>query len=103
MKRILLCCGTGVATSTVANKKLEEELIKRGFKGDFTITQCKAVEVPSKSPNFDICVSTIANAYKCECPMVVATGIILNSAFNDRIVKCKSFGFGVIFRFAAVI
>lgn len=78
MKRILLCCGTGVATSTVANKKLEEELIKRGFRGDFTISQCKAVEVPSKSPNFDICVSTIANSYKCECPMVIATGIILN-------------------------
>lgn len=78
MKRILLCCGTGVATSTVANKKLEAELIKRGFRGDFTISQCKAVEVPSKSPNFDICVSTIANSYKCECPMVIATGIIMN-------------------------
>ena len=31
MKRILLCCGTGVATSTVVNKKLAEELKKRKF------------------------------------------------------------------------
>lgn len=94
MKRILLCCGTGVATSTVANKKLCEELDRRGFKGQYTVSQCKAVEVPSKSPNFDLCVSTIANAYKCECPLVVATGIILNrgtEAIYDEI--CEKLGF----------
>ena len=78
IKKILLCCGTGVATSTVARKKLEEELNKRGHKGQYMLSQCKAVEVPSKSPNFDICVSTIACAYKCECPLVIATGLILN-------------------------
>ena len=49
MKKILLCCGTGVATSTVVHKKLEEELNKRGRKGQFVISQCKAVEVPAKS------------------------------------------------------
>lgn len=94
MKRILLCCGTGVATSTVANKKLCEELDRRGFKGQYTVSQCKAVEVPSKSANFDLCVSTIANAYKCECPLVVATGIILNrgtEAIYDEI--CEKLGF----------
>lgn len=94
MKRILLCCGTGVATSTVANKKLCEELDRRGFKGQYTVSQCKAVEVPSKSPNFDLCVSTIANAYKCECPLVVATGIILNrgtEAIYNEI--CEKLGF----------
>ena len=94
MKRILLCCGTGVATSTVANKKLCDELDRRGFKGQYTVSQCKAVEVPSKSPNFDLCVSTIANAYKCECPLVIATGIILNrgtEAIYDEI--CEKLGF----------
>ncbi len=78
MKRILLCCGTGVATSTVVHKKLEAELIKRGHKGKFTISQCKAVEVPSKSVNFDLCVSTIANSYTCHCPLIVATNLIIN-------------------------
>lgn len=78
MKKILLCCGTGVATSTVVNKKVEEELNRRGHKGQFTITQCKAVEVPAKSSMFDLCVSTIANSYKCDCPMIVATNLILN-------------------------
>ena len=84
MKRILLCCGTGVATSTVVNKKLEEELKKRGYNGQFTISQCKAAEVPSKSGNFDLCVSTVPlGGYKCECPVVVATGLILNRGTQE--------------------
>ena len=94
VKKILLCCGTGVATSTVANKKLCDELDKRGYKGQYMVSQCKAVEVPSKSPNFDICVSTIANSYKCDCPMVVATGLILNrntQQIYDQI--CEILGF----------
>ena len=78
MKRILLCCGTGVATSTVVNKKLEEELKRRGHAGQFTISQCKAAEVPSKSANFDLCVSTVNFTYTCECPIVVATGLLIN-------------------------
>ncbi|MBE6125764.1 MAG: PTS galactitol transporter subunit IIB [Erysipelotrichaceae bacterium] len=94
MKRILLCCGTGVATSTVVNKKLERELNKRGYKGQFTITQCKAVEVPGKSPNFDLCVSTIANSYTCHCPMIVATNLILNRKVDETYDKiCEALGF----------
>lgn len=90
IKRILLCCGTGVATSTVVNKKLEAELIRRGHRGQFEITQCKAVEVPAKSPNFDLCVSTLVMSYKCECPMIVATNLLLNrnvDATYDEIEK----------------
>ena len=94
MKKILLCCGTGVATSTVVNKKLEAELNKRGHKGQFMISQCKAAEVPSKSVNFDLCVSTIANSYKCDCPMVIATNLILNrnteAIYNE--IEEKLFG-----------
>ena len=94
MKRILLCCGTGVATSTVANKKLCAELDKRGFKGQYTVSQCKAVEVPAKSPNFDLCVSTIANSYNCACPLVIATGLIMNRG-TDAIYNeiCEKLGF----------
>ena len=94
MKRILLCCGTGVATSTVVNKKLENELDRRGYKGQYTISQCKAVEVPGKSPNFDLCVSTIPNSYTCHCPMIVVTNLILNrdvEATFDKIVEALGF------------
>ena len=93
-KRILLCCGTGIATSTVANNKLCTELDKRGYKGMYTITQCKASEVPSKSADYDVCVSTIVNSYKCECPMVIAIGIILNKNTKEIYDEiCQILGF----------
>ncbi len=79
MKRILLCCATGVATSTVVHKRVEEELKRRGYNGQFTITQCKVAEVPGQSPNYDLCVSTVAmDAKNCACPIVIATNLIIN-------------------------
>lgn len=56
MKRILVACGTAVATSTVVANKLEEMLRARGI--DVAIDQCKASEVPSKAGAYDVIVST---------------------------------------------
>ena len=55
-KRILVACGTAIATSTVVARKIEEELGKRGVKVE--TTQCKATEVPSKVEGYDLVVST---------------------------------------------
>jgi PTS system galactitol-specific IIB component len=78
MKRILLCCGTGIATSTLINHKIEEELIKRGYKGEFTIEQCKLAEAPARSVNFDFCISTVPSTLKFACPLILATNLLLN-------------------------
>ena len=59
MKRILLACGTAVATSTVVTHRLDEAMKKRGLAGKYTTSQCKIAEIPSKVANFDI---LIANA-----------------------------------------
>jgi PTS system galactitol-specific IIB component len=59
MKRILLACGTAVATSTVVTSRLNDAMKKRGLAGKYICSQCKIAEIPSKVPNFDI---LIANA-----------------------------------------
>jgi PTS system galactitol-specific IIB component len=59
MKRILLACGTAVATSTVVTSRLQDAMKKRGLDGKFTCSQCKIAEIMSKVSNFDI---LIANA-----------------------------------------
>jgi PTS system galactitol-specific IIB component len=59
MKRILLACGTAVATSTVVTSRLNDAMKKRGLTGKYTCSQCKIAEIPSKAANFDI---LIANA-----------------------------------------
>ncbi len=56
MKRVLVACGTAIATSTVVAKKLEEKLRARGIA--VTIDQCKASEVGSKASAYDLIVST---------------------------------------------
>lgn len=55
-KRILVACGTAIATSTVVARKIEEELGKRGIQVE--TTQCKASEVPSKVEGHDLIVTT---------------------------------------------
>jgi len=56
VKKILVACGTAIATSTVVAKKLEAELQKRGI--DVKIDQCKASEVGAKVQSYDLVVST---------------------------------------------
>jgi galactitol PTS system EIIB component len=56
MKKILVACGTAIATSTVVAKKLEEKLRAKGI--EVKIDQCKASEVPSKAAGYDVVVTT---------------------------------------------
>jgi PTS system galactitol-specific IIB component len=70
MKRILLACGTAVATSTVVTSRLNDAMKKRGLAGKYTASQCKIAEIPSKVDNFDI---LIANA---KAPPGVAIPVI---------------------------
>jgi PTS system galactitol-specific IIB component len=55
-KRILVACGTAIATSTVVAKGIEEILKERGIQ---VITrQCKASEVRSLAGDADLIVTT---------------------------------------------
>ncbi len=56
VKKILVACGTAIATSTVVAKKLEGELAKRGI--EVRIDQCKASEVGARAASYDLIVST---------------------------------------------
>ena len=87
MKRILVVCGAGVATSTVAAKKIEEKLAERGVQ--VQVTQAKATEVPFKIKDCDLVVTTTLLGDLGEVPVVQTvsflTGIGIDSDI-DRIV-----------------
>jgi galactitol PTS system EIIB component len=55
-KRILVACGTAIATSTVVAKSIEEELKKRGI--PVVTRQCKAAEVKGLVQGYDLVVTT---------------------------------------------
>lgn len=58
MKKVILACGMGVATSTIVMNRMKEAMAKRGLDGAYTVLQCKVAEVPSKAAGHDLIVAT---------------------------------------------
>ena len=58
MKRVLVACGNGIATSTVVAIKIREICEEQGVAVD--VSQCKLLEVQSKvsDSNYDLLVTT---------------------------------------------
>lgn len=56
MKRILVACGNGIATSTVVGTKVKERCEKEGIA--VSITQCKVMEVAGKASDYDLVVTS---------------------------------------------
>ncbi len=48
--RILIVCGTGIATATVATEKVTEALKRHGF--NIVTSQCHSMESPAKVETF---------------------------------------------------
>ena len=56
MKRILVACGNGIATSTVVATKVRQFLEEQGIQAE--TTQSKLMEVPGKVQGYDLLVTT---------------------------------------------
>lgn len=56
MKRILVACGNGIATSTVVATKIRNYMEEKG--NPVETTQTKLMEVPSKVQDYDLLVTT---------------------------------------------
>jgi PTS system galactitol-specific IIB component len=90
-KRILVACGTAIATSTVVAKALEEALEKRGI--PVTIQQCKASEVPTLSHDADLIVTTTPVRTERDIPVIQTlaflTGIGKEAVIEEIVQKLK--------------
>ena len=69
-KRILLSCGSGIVTSTLARKKVEELLDANGYAGKYEIVQVPLASAPEKSRDFDFIVATSLAPTELHCPYV---------------------------------
>jgi len=90
-KRILVACGTAIATSTVVAKALEEALKERGI--DITTRQCKASEVRSLAGEADLIVTTTPVPDNLGVPVIhtlaFLTGIGKEDAIEQIITELK--------------
>lgn len=88
-RRILVACGTAVATSTVVGNEIKKALEKRGIQA--TIQQCKASEVPSLSIDADLIVTTTPVSTNKDIPIIqtlaFVTGIGKDAVIEQIIEK----------------
>ena len=58
MKKIVLACGSGVATSTAVAKKVSDLLNANGYEGQYEIVQCAISEAAANCEGADMLVAT---------------------------------------------
>ncbi len=88
-KKILVACGTAVATSTVVLRKIEEILEKKKIKVDFI--QCKASEVPSKLEGVDLIVTTTPVGDVGDIPVIRTLSFLTGIGVEADIEKIVSY------------
>lgn len=85
MKKILVACGTAIATSTVVARKIEEELAKRDI--SVQTTQCKASEVRSKVEGHDLVVTTTFVSGTGDVPVIQTVSFLTGLGIDADIEK----------------
>ncbi|CAI9388224.1 PTS sugar transporter subunit IIB [Niallia sp. JL1B1071] len=78
MKKILIACGAGIATSTVALNKLQDALKERGLLNQVTLHQTTVAELASKANEYDLIVTTTNFTKELNIPVVKGLSFITN-------------------------
>ena len=85
MKKILVACGTAIATSTVVAKKLEEKLRALGL--EVKIDQCKTSEVAGRAAGYDLIVSTTEVGEAAGKPVVRTLSFLTGVGIDGDVQK----------------
>jgi len=83
-KRILVACGTAIATSTVVARGIEEALKERGI--EVITRQCKAAEVRSLVSGADLVVTTTPVPSDLGVP-VIQTFAFLTGIGKEEVIE----------------
>ena len=83
--KIVVACGTGIATSTHVAIKLKEMLASRG-KDRVDIVQCRVPEIPAYSENADLVVSTAQVPFDLKIPVFTSAIAFLTGIGMDEVV-----------------
>lgn len=92
MKKILVACGNGIATSTVVATKVKNYLAEHGVQAE--TNQTKLMEVPGKVAGYDLLITTGQFDGETEgVPIVrgmsILTGIGMEETMQEILTKIK--------------
>lgn len=86
--KIVVACGTAIATSTHVAIKIKELLEERGLR--VHTIQCRVTEVPSLAPDADLVVSTAQVPYDLDVPVVDGIPFLTGLGVQEVIDKIES-------------
>lgn len=86
--KIVVACGTAIATSTHVALKIKELLEERGFK--IHTIQCRVMEVPSLAPDADLVVATAQVPYDIGIPIVDGIPFLTGIGVKEVVDKIEN-------------
>lgn len=90
MKKIVVACGSGIATSTAVEAKVKDLLDNNGLSGQYTITKCAIGEAPSQCTDADLLVATTAAPAGISCPYVSGVPFLTTLRPSSRSSRLSS-------------
>jgi PTS system galactitol-specific IIB component len=86
-KKVLVVCGTGVATSTVVALAIKKEMTARGI--DVETSQCKVSEVEAHCADADLIVSTTQVSANLDKPVIVTLAFLTGVGKAGMLTKIE--------------
>lgn len=87
MKKLLVMCGSGIATSTVVMNKVKDWLKAEGLEKEVTLFQSKVAEEANRLDEYDVVISTTAVPDNLKDKVIMAvpllTGIGADKVFEE--------------------
>lgn len=82
-RRVLVACGTGIATSTHVADRLAREFAARNL--DVSITQCRVTEIAAYADDVDVVVSTALLGPQFSAPVVSGVPFLTGIGEEDAL------------------
>lgn len=93
MKKLLIMCGTGVATSTVVTGKMKAWLKEKGLENEVKLYQSKVADEVNKIDDYDVVVTTTVVPDKIKDKVIMGipllTGIGAEAMYQEIEAKLK--------------
>lgn len=83
MKKIVLACGAGVATSTIVAQKVTALLNESGYEGAYEVVQCAIADAAAQCADADLLISTTVAPAGIACDFVSGVPFITGMGLTD--------------------
>ncbi|MGL5694223.1 MAG: PTS sugar transporter subunit IIB [Peptostreptococcaceae bacterium] len=89
MKKFLIMCGTGVATSTIVTNKIKTWLKENGLEDKVTLYQSKIADEMGRIDNYDIVVSTTLVPDSIKDKVISGLPLLMGMGVNEMYAEIE--------------